>query len=333
MRCLVIDFGGTLTKFCLMDEKAEIAEKGELPSPLVGVDSYVSFVEGLCDKHKGRIDGVAISMPGMIDVKSGLLKGGGAFMDLWGKNLYDLIRRAVSLPFSIENDGKCGALAEVWQGNLKDVRDGAVMIIGTGNAGGIIKDRAIHHGFHDTAGEVSYLMTRPGEYGAQNMMCMQAAMMGLTMKAAAAKGYGSSALESGALKREDAAENLGLGGMGKEGGAEAGFVIDGPQIFKWLEEGDPAIAAIYRDFIANIGMMLFNIQVVFDPEKIAVGGGVSRVPRLIPDIQAELDRIEGPLIQFNVPRVKLVPCKFLGEANLVGAMYNYLRAFHPEMAG
>lgn len=330
MKCLTVDFGGTMTKFCLMDENAEISHKDEQPSPLVGIDAFVAFLKKLYEENKDQIEGVAISMPGMIDIKTGLLKGGGAFMDLWGKNLYDLIRSVIPVPFSVENDGKCGALAEVWKGNLQDVNDGVVLIIGTGDAGGIIKDRKIHRGFHNTAGEVSYLMCRPGEYGTQNMMCVHAAMMGLTAEAAAAKGYGRSTLESGLLRRSDA--NRFLSADVKDGGSGPAekIVVDGRLVFKWLEEGDPAIVEIYRKFIQHIGMMLFNLQVVYDPEKIAVGGGISREARLIPDIQAELDRIQQPLIQAGAPAVTLVPCKYLGDANMVGAMFNYMQIHHPD---
>jgi predicted NBD/HSP70 family sugar kinase len=331
LKCLVIDFGGTLTKSCLMDENAEIINKSEEPSPLASDDDFIGFLKGIYDKNRESIDGVTISMPGMIDIKSGLLKGGGAFESLWGKNLYDIIRSVITVPFSVENDGKCGALAEVWKGNLKDVEDGVVVIIGTGDAGGIIKNRKIHRGFHNTAGEISYLMSRPGEYGTQNMMCMHAAMMGLTMKSAAAKGYDRSALESGALRQNTLGEIYSTKTASDGKNPPKNEIVDGRLVFKWLEEGDTEIVAVYKDFIEHIGMMLFNIQVVFDPEKIAIGGGISKEPRLIPDIRAELDRIRQPIAEAGAPDITLVSCKYLGDANMVGAMFNFLQNHNPEM--
>lgn len=326
MNCLVIDFGGTYTKYCLMDGNASISEKNEQPSPLVGIEAFTAFIKNLYEIHKSRIEGIAISIPGMIDIKTGLHKGGGAYMDLWGKNLYELIGSVTPLPFVVENDGKCGAMAEVWKGSLEDVNDGVVMIIGTGNAGGIIKDRKIHRGFHDIAGEVSYLMTKPGEYGPSNMLCMHSAMMGLTMKVAAAKGYGQSSLESASLRREDSNVYQGpRAGAEKEGEAKPCVMVDGPQIFRWLEEGDPDTVHAYEEFIADLGMTLFNLHVVYDPEKIAIGGGISRIPRLLPDIQAELNRIQEAIAHLFSPTLTLVPCKFLGDANLVGAMFNFMQ--------
>jgi predicted NBD/HSP70 family sugar kinase len=245
---------------------------------------------------------------------------------LWGKNLYELIGSVVSLPFTVENDGKCGALAEVWKGNLADVDDGVVVILGTGNAGGVIKNRKVHRGLHDTAGEISYLMVRPGEYGVNNILCMHAAMMGLTMKVAAAKGYGQSSLESASLRRADSNVYQGPQPGSRPAASDGGqLTIDGPQIFRWIEAGDAPTLQAYREFIAALGMILFNLQVVYDPEKIAIGGGISRIPRLLPDIQAELDRIQQGIAQLFSPTVNLVPCTFLGDANLVGAMYNFIQ--------
>lgn len=58
---------------------------------------------------------------------------------------------------TIENDGKCAALAEVWKGSLKDY--GVVIVLETGVGGGIIRDKKIYKGKNFFAGEFSFVAT------------------------------------------------------------------------------------------------------------------------------------------------------------------------------
>ena len=52
---------------------------------------------------------------------------------------------------------KCAANAELWQGALKDVASGVVIIIGTGLGGGIVLDNKVWRGMNGAAGEISNL--------------------------------------------------------------------------------------------------------------------------------------------------------------------------------
>jgi len=342
MKCLALDFGGSYLKYALIDENANLTEKGEVPTPASGVDAFVDAIKGIYKKYEDQVEGIAISMPGNLDDNTGYARTAGALLDLYGQNVFDLLKD-IPVPISVENDGKCGALAEVWKGSLKDSQDGVVIIIGTGLAGGLIKDRRIHKGKTLAAGEFSCLMVQPGDLTMQNMMVGPAAMMGLTMAVAMAKGVDPRTLETGALQENfaeksevDFGEEL-VAGEEKEEAPEAPQIkIDGPQIFKWLEEGDPAVTAIYQNFINHLAFMAYNLQVTFDPDKIAFGGGVTRQPRLIKDIQGVIDGMFGQLDGLGIPlpitKPEIVNCEFLSDANLVGAMYNFLIHHKPELA-
>ena len=50
-------------------------------------------------------------------------------------------------------------LQKKWKGSLKDCRNGAVVVLGTGVGGGIIIDHKLYRGGHFTAGEYSYILT------------------------------------------------------------------------------------------------------------------------------------------------------------------------------
>ena len=339
MKCLAIDLGGSYMKYALIDGEGNLSEKGEAPSPVTGIENFVHTVVGVYEKFAGCVEGVAISMPGAIDAESGYARTTGAFLDLYGQNIFDLLKERILVPLAVENDGKCAALAEVWKGSLSDCQDGIAVILGTGIAGGIVKNRRLHKGKNFTAGELSCLMIKPNDFTMQNIMCIPGAMMGLTMAVAAAKGVDRSTLETAALQKNvgektgiDMKEGLADQAEAPENTGEQ-MKIDGPQIFKWLEEGDPVVTGIYQNFISHLALMAYNLQVVYDPEKIVFGGGVSRQERLVPDIRAEVDKIFEALGSL-IPVVKpeLGNCQFLSDANLVGAMYNYLIHHKPELA-
>ena len=71
---LVFDAGGTFTKYALMNENAEILEKDKVPTPDYHTktkEDYYAVLDSVVEKYKNRIEGIAISMPGMLDNRNG----------------------------------------------------------------------------------------------------------------------------------------------------------------------------------------------------------------------------------------------------------------------
>ncbi|MBU8568831.1 ROK family protein [Virgibacillus pantothenticus] len=48
------------------------------------------------------------------------------------------IRSKFDLPCAVYHDGKAAAVAELWLGELREVRNGAAITLGTGIGGGLI---------------------------------------------------------------------------------------------------------------------------------------------------------------------------------------------------
>ena len=62
---------------------------------------------------------------------------------------------------------------------------------------------------------------------------------------------------------------------------------------------------------------------VVDVEKFAIGGGISSQEIFIDYIRKNLEKIYDNCLM-NFPRTEIVPCKFRNNANLIGAVFNYL---------
>ena len=65
--------------------------------------------------------------------------------------------------------------------------------------------------------------------------------------------------------------------------------------------------------------------VMFDPEKIAVGGGISEQPLLLQLIREELLKING-MYPWTLPVPEVTSCRFYNDANLIGAVYVHMKA-------
>lgn len=325
MRCLVLDYGGTFVKYSVMDENRERSEKGEVPAPIGSVEEFRRVTGELIGRFEDRVEGVAVSFPGFVDAETTYLSGGGAYMCLYHTYLKEIFGACTRLPFTIENDGKCGALAEVWGGALAGAKCGIVIIFGTGIAGGLIQDGRLYKGFHSTAGEFSYLTLDWG-MGMDGIAQVRCSASALIAKVAVAKGQELSGF--GKIY-----EKMGVTAGWKKGGVDPaweGREIDGLAVFEMLEAGDPEVVGIYQAFCRDVAAMILNLQCVYDPEKVAIGGGISRQDRLVPDLEAAIKESSTGLAAM-LPAPQLVRCQYQGDANQYGAMYHYLTEFRPDL--
>ena len=148
---LVFDVGGTFVKYAWMSMDGNIQEKGKYPTPTKEGESVPEFVESLgqiYDKYKDQgVEGIALSLPGLIDAENGIIRNGGGIKNLKDAHLAELLgARCDGVKISMENDGKCAALAEVWMGNAKGCKNAAVVILGTGIGGGNVINGHVQRG-------------------------------------------------------------------------------------------------------------------------------------------------------------------------------------------
>ena len=326
MRFLVLDYGGTFVKYSVMDENKQMYEKGEVPAPIDTLEHFKEVLNELYAPFKGTVEGVTVSFPGFIEAGTNRLTGGGAYLSiLKDMSLTEVFSEIIDVPVIVENDGKCGALAEAWGGALEGAHSGIVYIIGTGIAGGLLLDGKLVRGVHGTAGELSYTTSD------WSMNPLQAAQFHCTASALVAKvciAKGMPLTNFASLY-----EATGVAATWKHGEPDPaleGVEMDGRKVFELLEAGDPDVVEIYDQFCKDIAGVLVNLQIVYDPEFIAIGGGISRQERLVRDIENALPHAMQGLLAM-LPKPQLVRCHYQSDANQYGAVYNYLVNYHPDM--
>lgn len=154
---LAIDVGGTSIKYAVSDEGAEISRASEIKTRR-GKGELFDLLDEIIAPRVNGINGIALSFPGKIDSEKGIVHTAGAFRWIKDLTLKSILEEKYSKPVWIENDGKCGALAEFWKGNLSDVKNGVFIGLGTEIAGGIILDGKLYRGSFGSSGEFSSML-------------------------------------------------------------------------------------------------------------------------------------------------------------------------------
>lgn len=296
MNYLVFDVGGSAIKYSLMNDSLEIIEKGSEKTPNDSLENFKKIIKDIYEKYKDKIDGIAMSLPGLINRKTNKMQIPGALEYNLGVDILNELKSITTDRFTIENDAKCAALCEVTYGSLKGTNIGAVCIIGTGIGGGITIGDNVLTGSNGFAGEFSYFSTNWRDY----------------------EGFNSKwALENSSFTLIDM--------IAKEKGLDT-KELDGIKAFEFCNNGDKDALKALSEYCDILAMGLWNIQATVDPEKIAIGGGISKQPILMEYINKSLDKIYSKM-PIPIPRVQIVNCKFFNDSNLIGALANYKKVY------
>ncbi len=290
---LVFDIGGTFTKYAIMDTDCNFYEKNKFPTVLSNMDEFVQSLKEVYEQHPNVV-GIALSAPGMIDSDNGMMYNGGSLLFVQNINMAEILSRECGVPVTVENDAKSAGLAEVWKGSLADCNNAVAMIIGTAIGGAVIVDRKVLRGRHCMAGEFSYLIADVEDplnfektVGPADGM---PAIIGMVSEA--------------------------LGIPAKE--------LSGEIIFERAGRGEQQVLDCLRRYAMRLAVQIHNYQYTLDPDRIAIGGGVSAQPLLFTLIREELDKL-SKIFNFPLPVPEIVPCKFFNDSNLIGALYVHLQ--------
>lgn len=294
MNYLAIDIGGTFIKYAVITENTEIISKGKKPTDIDHLDVFLNTLEEIFRENKeSNPAGVAISMAGVLDVDRGFAYHGGGVKCIRNLEIVKILEERLNVPVTIENDAKAAALAEVWMGNLSDVQNGIVIVIGTAIGGAVIIDHKVLRGKNLMAGEFSFLMmNRPGNPAWEDIWGSGGGAPGLIRLTAEKKGLDADSL-------------------------------DGVAVFEMVNGGDPEARAALREYTDILAHQIMNLQVIIDPERFVIGGGISCQPVLFEELSRSVQVITDTFAG-HMPVPEIMPCKYFNDSNLIGALYAHL---------
>ena len=292
MKVLTVDIDGTYIRYACMDEFMNIEQRGEIFTPQEGREQLIEAIARLYAAVENA-EGIAISMPGIIDSEKGYCAMGGALRyndDFYFQNaLYNRCQTKIH----IENNAKCAAMAEAAVGSLKDNADGFVLIFSTMIGGGYIRNHKLYKGKHFAAGEVSYIiLNSANKLGDENF-------------------WGRSFGIPKFLQRYSEVKNMDI------------ETVDLLTIFDEINRGEPDAQDCLDWYTREIAVRIFNIQTVLDVEKFSIGGELAKYPAFMECLKINL-KILYRECPFKIPQAEIVKSKFYNDANLIGALQCYL---------
>src|SRR5699024_5153120 len=285
------DIGGTFVKCAVMDDDAHIYSEKKIPTPPSGNDEIFDCIRTLYTEHKAAdpdIDGLALSVPGAVDVETGYVSYAGSVLDIIGKNMKEKLAD-LETRIELENDANCAALAEKWKGNAVDAENFLCVTIGTGIGGAIFNRGEIVHGVEGMAGEFGLMMLNTDDSIPELLE---------------SKNFSRSSSTVNIVNRLNSHFN-------EQKSGEEWFVL--------YDEGNEEVIEIIHGFYDRLAIGLVNLMHIFAPEKIVIGGGISSRPELIPYGKEKIAQVPTA----NARKMEVETCKQKNQAGLIGALYHF----------
>lgn len=254
-----IDLGGTNIAAGLVSDKGELLFKksmptnAERPAEELIKDIYMLISE-LRDSTDEDIEAVGIGIPGLVNKDMTVV--------LTCANLHwNRVRlmeglKNLNLPIAIDNDANVAAYAEYKIGALKGVSNGLLVTLGTGVGGGVIVDDREVRGGHGIGTEIGHMMIGENFYDCN---CGSNGCFETFASATAIIKYAEHLVETTELPSK-------LRTIDK---------ITAKDVIDLSKEEDVIATQTYERFIKYLAKGIVNVMCLLDPERIAIGGGVS----------------------------------------------------------
>ena len=120
--------------------------------------------------------GVGISMPGSLNLESGVMEEAVNIPSLSNVNVYETFSAFIKEPVFLEEESRSIALAEKWFGKGQNYDDFVVVEVSAGVGMGIIVDHCLFKGAGQFAGEVGHVVVETGgaKCSCGNLGCLEA---------------------------------------------------------------------------------------------------------------------------------------------------------------
>jgi predicted NBD/HSP70 family sugar kinase len=238
--------------------------------------------------ERKSVIGAGIGIPGPLDRALGAA-GSATILPGWtGIRIRSDMRDRLAMPVEIENDANLGALAELTWGAGRDCSNFAYIKAATGIGAGLVVDGRLLRGASGTAGEIGH--TTLDESGALcycgNRGCLETVASGPAI--------------------------LQLVGQGEHG------TLTLERVIELAAEGDVRCRRAISDAGREIGVAVAGLCNLINPERVIVGGLLSRANDVL--LQPLRESIRRHAVQAAAEKVEVVQAVFVERAELLGSL-------------
>ncbi len=162
-----VEVGGSEITAGLVDEQGRILVDRHVATPLgqgsfVVLDAILRCTQGIVDEAgRSSVAGVGIGLPAQVDFERQEVEFS-EFVPLVGADIRTLASSQLGISATIDAEANLAALGEQRFGAVRNVRDFAVITLGTGIGVGFIFDGKLYRGAHGLAGSLGHIVINQG---------------------------------------------------------------------------------------------------------------------------------------------------------------------------
>lgn len=295
---LGIDIGGTNVKYLVADNDYNIVDKWSVPTPDVpGPDQLYDYI---CRNMTSgsEVDLIGISSPGLIDKKSNVKSYASEKVKImYNTNIIYEIQKRTGIRSAAINDAKAAGLCELRLGNARYTSSSAFLIIGTGIGGCICSKEDVIYGADGFSGEFHFLSSYD-------------------------------AVSDSIIRQGDFASVTGLINIYRNLLPCCNEIdVSAKDIINLYLRNEKLAEKAVKKWIMNISVILINISVLYNPQVICIGGGLSEEKWLIEMIEVSYNKLCRDM-NLGFLTTKIMDCKFKNDANALGAILNAEREIY-----
>ncbi|MDQ1004748.1 glucokinase [Neobacillus niacini] len=305
-----VDIGGTTIKMAFISQDGEILSNWEIDTDKrergihipTDIARSIDLKLNELSQNKSRLAGIGIGAPGPVNGNDGSIE---VAVNLGWENfpLQAILERETSLPVVVDNDANIAALGEMWKGAGQEAKNLICVTLGTGVGGGIIVNGEIVHGVNGAGGEIGHITSVPkvgspcncGKVGCLETVASATGIVRLATEELAAADHSS-------RLRDFFEKNL-----------------TAKQVFDAANNGDDIAVRVIHQVAYHLGLALANLANGLNPEKIVIGGGVSKAGDTL------LEPLKEEFAQFTFPRVaqgvEIVTATLGNNAGVIGGAW------------
>jgi glucokinase len=219
---------------------------------------------------------------------------------LTGVPLREELGRRFGVPVFVDNDANCAALAEA---HIVGEDDLVMLTLGTGVGGGVVMGGMTFRGAHGLGAELGHMTINPDgppcPGNCPNRGCLEAYCSG-------------QALERDATElATDKPDSLLAGRLGPDGN------VSGREVVAAADGGDSDALLLMENFARMLGVGIANYVNVFEPARLAIGGGLSRASHLF--LERAIREAEARALPALWKRVSVELAEGGADAGVIGA--------------
>ncbi len=304
-----LDVGPNDIKVALTDLNARILESSSNPVPqninnAELLDLMSDCISKLLNKtsiNQDKIIGIGVGMHGIVDVSRGLSLFA-PILQLRDIPIKEHLESKFNMLVKVENDVRAMALGELWFGAGKGATSIVAINVGRGLGAGVLHEGKLFHGEHSIAGEIGHMTIDIGgpKCSCGNYGCLQALASGPYIAERAAKEI--------AIGNDSLIKELVQGDLDK---------ITGEVIFQAAQKGDSLAVKILDQTGVYLGVGITNLIHTLNPDRIIIGGGVSKAGDFI--MKSLRETISQRVLTSKAKETEIQLSKLGDNATLIGA--------------